>query len=161
LEGVIKLHSRFKSFLFRELPIPLFAAIFSIVYLFSTNEYSFVVIRYPYAVIAVIAILIVLIMGDLIKKLKKPRESYSKTDTGLEFNLNYMIMILVLSFLYLILITWLGYFSSTALFLISLMVLLKVRRALLLIGIPLFYITLSYLIFRVFLRLPLPEGFLI
>jgi hypothetical protein len=144
-----------KRFLLRELPVPVFVAIFSAVYFFSTKKHDFSVTGYPYVVIGVIQILLILILRNVFRNAES---SDCKNEKDLRIP---NVLALILSALcYLILIPRLGYYASTLLLLVILMVFFKVRSSLFLFAVPIGYVALSYIVFRIFLRVPLPEGIL-
>jgi hypothetical protein len=146
-----------KHFLFRELPVPVFTVVFVLAYLVSTRNCAFIVIRYPYAVIGAIAILLMLISVEIVRRASSPA---GPEYHPVEANLVYVGMIILYSVLYLVFIPRLGFYSSSVLFLLAMMVSLKVRNPLVLAGVPVVYVAVSYLVFRVFLHLPLPGGWL-
>lgn len=68
--------------------------------------------------------------------------------------------VFIFSLLYLVLINKMGFFITTVGYLLIMMIFLKGSRSLILISIPSFTLLL-YLIFRVFLKVPLPTGIFI
>lgn len=68
--------------------------------------------------------------------------------------------VFIFSLLYLVLINKVGFFITTVGYLLIMMIFLKGSRSLILISIPSFTLLL-YLIFRVFLKVPLPTGIFI
>lgn len=70
------------------------------------------------------------------------------------------ILVAVVSLLYLFAINILGYFTATILYLLVLLLTLKANRKTILITVPIFMVGL-YLLFRMFLKVPLPTGILI
>jgi hypothetical protein len=151
-----KLRPSLKHFLLRELPMPVFTIVFALAYLASTRDCPFIVIRYPYAVIGTMSILLILISAGIVRRARTSGPEHRPV----EVNLVYVGMIILYSVLYLVFIPLLGFFSSTVLFLLAMMVSLKVREPLVLAGVPVVYVAVSYLVFRVFLHLPLPGGWL-
>jgi len=145
-----------KHFLFRELPVPVFAIVFALAYLVSTRDCAFIVIRYPYAVIGAMAILLILISAGIVRRARSSEPEHRPV----EANLLYVGMIILYSVLYLVFIPRLGFYSSSVLFLLAMMISLKVRKPFVLAGVPAVYVAVSYLVFRVFLHLPLPGGWL-
>ena len=138
--------------------------IFSICYLFFTNELDSKILRYPYFMIAGLVILITLIAVDEIKKSKKVINSESEEDVLTKFkkfDLRGIVFLIASSIIYLILIPIVGYFSTTWVFAILLMYWLGERKIYKVIIISTLFTLIQYIIFQVFLYLPIPRGFLI
>jgi len=140
-----------------KLSIPLFAAVLCIAYVWSTFSMDWIVIRYPYAIISIIAVLWCSIVFDEVKSIKNETSEINckeSVDPG-KFG-----MLTVSTLLYLAAATILGYFTATLIFVSFLMYQLGNRNIRQVAFIAVVFVGLQYLFFNVLLNLPIPEGFL-
>jgi hypothetical protein len=116
---------------------------------------DWIVIRYPYVIIAIIALLWICIMIDEL------RLTTSSTQKKEEVSIKQFVSLAAPALLYLVAIDILGYFTSTLLFIGSLMFLLGNRNIKQIILITCLFVGLQYLFFGILLNLPIPEGLLL
>ena len=111
---------------------------------------------YPRFMIGIMTFLAILIF---IKSFFKAPEKEWKELFG-HIQWKRFLFVFVISFVYIALINTLGFFTTTLLYLIISMVFLKGTVKTFIISIPSFMLVL-YLVFRIFLKVPLPTGILI
>lgn len=150
--------------LITSLIFPIFVVIFCVCYLVSTRGLKIEILRYPFFMIAGLAILVVLIAMDEIKKIKR-QPNVGKKENVLEkfkkFDIKGIAFLIITSVIYLILIPVVGYFSITWAFTIFLMYWLGERKIIKVVIISTGFIIMQYVVFQVFLYLPIPTGFFI
>lgn len=135
--------------------IPIITALLCVVYITATRKMDWIVIRYPYVIIAIIALLWICIMIDEL------RLTTSSTQKKEEVSIKQFVSLAAPALLYLVAIDILGYFTSTLLFIGSLMFLLGNRNIKQIILITCLFVGLQYLFFGILLNLPIPEGLLL
>lgn len=112
---------------------------------------------YPRFMIGIMLFLSILLF---IKTLLKSQSSKSWKDMVIGIQWKRFSFVLIGGIVYLFFINTLGFFVSTFLYLFITMIYLKANRTAIMISIPSFLIVL-FLIFKVFLKVPLPTGYLI
>jgi len=99
---------------------------------------------------------LVLFVSTFINSKKKERENSSKSKIDISRLLN----IGILTLAYIVLLNKIGFYSSTAIYLLCAMSLLGIKNIKLLLFTTGIFLLLLYSIFNVFLQLPKPEGIL-
>ncbi len=135
--------------------IPIFTLLLCVVYVAKTNKMEWIVIRYPYVIIAVIAVLLGSILISEMKNRgqeEKEKESVSPRQ---------FILLTVSSLVYLLLTDVVGYFTTTLIFVAFLMHQLGNRNYKQIAIIAVFFTGLQYVFFRLVLNLPIPAGFIV
>lgn len=112
---------------------------------------------YPRFMIGIMVFLSVLL---LIKSFVSPQLSKTWRDLTKDIHWKRFLFVLFGALVYLFLINIIGFFVSTFVYLLTTMLLLKAKRSTMIISVCSFLIIL-FLIFKVFLKVPLPTGYLI
>lgn len=99
---------------------------------------------------------LILFVGTFINSKKKEKENSSKSKIDISRILN----IGILTVAYIVLLNKIGFYSSTAIYLLCAMFLLGIKNIKLLLFVTGIFLLLLYSIFNVFLQLPKPEGIL-
>lgn len=145
----------------KEFIFPAMVSVFCFIYYFTTRTYSSESTKFPYMIFVIMAVLAVLILISEYKKNKLALKDNSK-NTGSTIDRELLVKqlgILIFAVLYLFLLTQIGYIISTLLFLLITMWFSKVPLKLSLIVCPITTFVL-YLIFVIWLNLPIPGGFI-
>jgi hypothetical protein len=140
--------------------------VLSIFAYFETLSYPYESAYFPRFIIIMLAVLGCMILANEFRKWPKARHSEkSKNQTEVagvslmrQPKFRKVILIIVSSLIYLILISRLGFFSTTLVYLPAMMWLLDVRKIVTLAFSTAVVVFFIYLIFRVFLKVPFPEG---
>lgn len=132
--------------------------IIAIVFFAATLAFPFDAQIYPFFIIS----LLVLINTIYLIKCLIKRKNGEKGENDLpiifkDFQAKQFFVILLLCCLYIFLIAWLGFYTSTALYVIATMIFLKVPKKQLIIA-SVCFMVLIYATFTVFLKVPLPTG---
>ncbi len=99
---------------------------------------------------------LILFVGTFINSEKKEKKSSNKSKIDISRLLN----IGILTVAYIVLLSKIGFYSSTAIYLLCAMSLLGIKNIKLLLFVTGIFLLLLYSIFNVFLQLPKPEGIL-
>ena len=139
--------------------ILIFAALLCIVYVAKTSEMEWVVIRYPYVVIVILAILLLSTIFSEVKNLKK--EIDDEEDKKDSVSTIQFATLSITLFLYITSIEIIGYFTATVFFVSFLMYHLGNSNYKQIAFVVISFVGLQYLFFRELLNLPIPAGFLV
>ena len=148
----------------KEFVVPIMTIIFAAVYYLTTKSYSIESVKFPYGIFVITIVLAVMIVINEYRE-KKPAphgEVTQKKDEKLQGTFDRKVLIkpvviLIMSLLYVYLLTILGYIIPTLAFLIIAMWFLKVPKKLIFIIPPIATMAI-FGIFVVWLGLPLPKG---
>lgn len=128
----------------------------AIVFYFSTVNLPVESQGYPRFLIAIMTFLAILLL------IKSFISNTGKTWTELFEHIRWkrFLTVFVVSLLYLVIMNFLGYFMATILYFIVMLITLKASRFTLLVTTPIFILGI-FVIFRLFLKVPLPNGLFI
>lgn len=131
--------------------------LFGLIFLYETTKLPVDSQSYPRFMIGIMMVLalLVIIRSFMRSSVKK---TWGELFEGVEWKR--LLFVLLGSLGYLFLVNVLGFFVTTIIYLLITMIVLKANRLTILISIPVFTLVL-YLIFRVFLKVPLPTGYFI
>lgn len=107
----------------------------------------------------IIYLLVILSAILLVKSFIITKSEEEKSELNNLFDYKFLGTVLI-TFVYIILINWFGFYFSTFIFLISLMYFLKRDFTKSLVFIPIITTLILYGVFNIFLKVPTPHGFL-
>lgn len=131
--------------------------IISLIFFFETTKLPDDSVMYPRFMIGIMFFFSVLLF---IKSFIDKKSGKSWRDLFGKVQWKRFLFVLLASLIYLLLINISGFFAATFIYLLGSMVYLKATKLTMLISIPTFLLLL-FLIFRSFLKVPLPTGFLL
>lgn len=130
--------------------------IIEILYFFMIKALPEKAAKYPFFVLGLMVVLTVIL--GIKSFLIKNNEENKKVFDG--FLLKQFLFIVVISAIYIFIIDILGFFTSTLIYLITIMFSLKTNKKIAIISSIIFCIII-YCVFVLFLKVPVPRGFLI
>lgn len=126
--------------------------LFSVSLFAYTTALSSTVAIYPRLILSGLVILsIALFLTN-----KKPNES----DKPSIENIPLVLLILFVSIIYITLVNFLGYYISSFIYIVSVMLVFKIKKIKLLLGVSLIFILTIYIGFTLLLNIPIPTGIL-
>lgn len=138
--------------------ILIFTALLCVVYVVKTSQMEWVVIRYPYVVIAILAVLLLATFVSEIRQMKSETDEQAKKDS---VSVAQFATLSIAMFLYITCIEIVGYFTSSLFFVSFLMYKLGNRDYKRIAFVTIVFVGLQYLFFRELLNLPIPAGFIV
>lgn len=138
--------------------ILIFTALLCVVYVAKTSQMEWVVIRYPYVVIAILAVLLLSTVFSEARQMKGETDEQAKKDS---VSVAQFATLSIAMFLYITSIEIIGYFTASLFFVSFLMYKLGNRDYKQIALVTIVFVGLQYLFFRELLNLPIPAGFIV